>query len=155
SVWDRSSHREIRRWSNRDAKALFLATPGVVFSTDGQWAASGATDGRVVVWEVGKGQEAFTLRGERAIVTSVAFSPDRGRLAAGKSGLVEVWEALPRTVLAIPQPARLPVMSLAFSPDGARLAASTVDGAIRLWDLQAGKKPGCCTRCWDTPTRWR
>jgi WD40 repeat protein len=142
SVWDRSSREEIRRWSNLDAQAPFLATPSVTFSADGEWAASGAMDGRVVVWDVGKGKEAFALRGARAIVTCVAFSPDRRRLAAGKMGVVEVWEAQPAgTVLRIGQPVRLPVMSLAFSPDRARLAASTVDGAIRVWDVRKGEKP--------------
>jgi WD40 repeat protein len=58
-----------------------LTTPGVALSPDGRLLA--ASGDYVMVWDVTTGQELHTLRGHTGLIRSLAFSPDRRRLASG------------------------------------------------------------------------
>jgi WD40 repeat protein len=83
------------------------------------------------------------LRGHRAGVHAVAFSPD-GRLCGSGSedGEVRVWDV----ATGLPHGGRhgltVNVCSLAFSPDGRLLAAGGNDtqrGEVKVWDVASGR----------------
>jgi WD40 repeat protein len=120
---------------------------GVAFSPDGGRVASVGTEGVVKVWYSATGSEILSLKTGRAIkspngpnepVSSVAWSPDGARLAAGtENGTVIIWnsangEALRRLNQ---HHGELLVRDVAFSPDGACLASCGDDGKIKVWTL--------------------
>ncbi|MER7212828.1 hypothetical protein ABT340_37700 [Streptosporangium sp. NPDC000239] len=76
-------------------------------------------------------------------VTTVAFSPDGGLLAAaGADGSVQLWQVAARHLVAtLPAgPARdSDVRTMAFSPDGRLLATAGAGKDVRLWDV-AGRR---------------
>ena len=65
---------------------------GVAFSPDGQYLASGSTDGTVKLWHVESGECTRTMEGHSHEVLSVAFSPDGQYLASGsQDNTVKLW----------------------------------------------------------------
>ena len=123
----------------------------VAFSPDGRILASGGWDDTVRLWDVDRGQEIATLEGHTHPVTTVSFSPD-GRILAsgGQDGKVRLWDVdsgqetatLEATPFQDPYDPEDPwdwVSSVSFSPDGRTLTtAGSVDGTIRLWDVDSG-----------------
>jgi serine/threonine protein kinase len=78
-------------------------------------------------------------KGGRAVVGSVAFSPDGSRLASGSADrTIKIWDtASGREVLTLTGHTH-EVWSVAFSPDGSRLASASRDKTIKIWDLAKG-----------------
>jgi WD40 repeat protein len=75
------------------------------------------------------------------VVTTVAFSPDGTRIAAGSAEkTVWIWDTDGKL---IGQPLQHDdaVTSVAFSPDGTRIATGSADKTVRLWDTD-GKPIG-------------
>jgi WD40 repeat protein len=77
---------------------------------------------------------------ERRDMTSVAYSPDGSKLAAGNlDGSIFLWDAANGKLLKkIKGPEG--VWSISFSPDGQRLAAGGWDDMIRVWSMATGQQ---------------
>ncbi|MGB0383596.1 MAG: CHAT domain-containing protein [Ardenticatenaceae bacterium] len=76
------------------------------------------------------------LRDHKAIVRSVAISPDGKRLASGsQDGIIRLWdlESPSNSHQILKQPKW--VSAVAFTPDGNMLISGSADNTIRLWDL--------------------
>src|SRR5262249_35764402 len=86
-------------------------------------------------------------RGEEAAhgVTSIAFSPDGGLLAAAyECGSVALWDpstGKQRTRLKAGE--GYSVRSVAFAPDGRTLVGGGEDQAVRLWEVASGQEVRC------------
>src|SRR5262249_23739054 len=53
----------------------------------------------IKIWDVGSGEEAFTLRGHTSYVLTVAFSADGTRLASRSGdGTMKIWDTRPWTL---------------------------------------------------------
>ena len=54
---------------------------------------SGSGDNTLKVWDAATGQEQLTLKGQKDLVTSVAFSPDGKRIVSASGRELKVWDA--------------------------------------------------------------
>jgi WD40 repeat protein/tRNA A-37 threonylcarbamoyl transferase component Bud32 len=138
-VWEVPSGRE--RFS-------FRATRAVVFSPDGQRLAA-AWQNVIKLWDVGLGQETFTLRGHADEVRQLAFNA-AGVLASAdgyayKDGVsvLRLWDGRPGAEKYRFKGKKTrwgSIDRVAFSPDGERLAGVSYDRTVHVWDLATGEE---------------
>ncbi len=142
-----SNDKTVKVWDAAASQGTITLKGGgsAVFSPDGRRLAA-AFNQTVKVWDTTTWQEALTLKGHTGGVKSVAFSPDRKRLAsASMDQTVKVWDAATgQETLTREGPTKW-VSSLAFSPDGNRLAfvgdaavGDHRDGIVKVWDAATG-----------------
>jgi len=95
------------------------------------------TGASVRMWDLESGKSTQPVKGLKASVGRMVFSPDGGRLATvGGDKVVRVWDVeTGRELAALPSPDRVAVV--AFSPDGKSLAAGSQDGSVRIWAVPA------------------
>ena len=90
----------------------------VVLSPDGRRILTGSLDKTAKLWDAGKGQEIFLLKGQPQQVTSVGFNLDGRRiLAQDWEGKILAWDAVTGNLLPHP-PAQMPAARQATSRDG-------------------------------------
>jgi WD40 repeat protein len=113
------------------------------FSADGQFLASGGSDGHVHIWRVcgknGLVPQVAVLQGPSISIYCVAWSPDGRFLAAGdsKGGLKLVKrddESMSEALLA---GNKGHLLTLAFHPAGNLLACGSRQGKVTIWDLSS------------------
>lgn len=103
--------------------------------SDATTLASGSFDGTVQIWNAASGERLLQLKERSGSVFSVAWSPDKTKLAMASFRATEVIDALTgeTTRRFVGQSNRI-----AWSPDGKRLAAGRDDGRVRVWDIGTG-----------------
>jgi WD40 repeat protein len=110
----------------------------LVFSNDGQWLATGNTDGTVTLWKAGT--TAFTRQGKdmqfSGELNALTFSPNGQWLVGGDSrGFAFLWDVATQQELSRIRHSD-PVTSVAFSNDGSQLI-TVARKIIRVWDMSA------------------
>ncbi len=68
----------------------------LAFSPDGRTLAWGSRTGKVTIWDVGSGQEMFTLQGHSGTLLHMVFSADGTRLITSGAGQGAVLWCPPR-----------------------------------------------------------
>jgi WD40 repeat protein len=142
-------------------------TVGIAFSPDGKFLVSGGGDidghandrppGVLELREADTGKVIRELKGHKALVAGVAFSPDGKRVVSGSwDGTVKVWEAdTGKEVLTLKGHEGI-VTAVAVSADGQRIVSggggvftkpngNLVDhaaaaGEVKVWDAGTGKE---------------
>jgi len=139
----------IRSWQRSGLPFWALA-----ISPDGQWlATSNSSNGVVEVWRLPSGDLATQLgTATRDAVSSLAFSPDSRRLAAGDASSVSLWQISDKTIVhTLVRGTKqgsfsaggergwrvIGTTAVCFSPDGELLASSS-NRAIQLWQTRSG-----------------
>ena len=107
--------------------AILTDTFGIILSVDynpnGQFIATGTSDGHVRVWHTGDGQLRLICRGHTDWVRSVQFSPDGNMLASGSDDqTIRLWDVRTGQHLQTLWGHAGEVWSVCFSPDGNLLA---------------------------------
>jgi WD40 repeat protein len=118
----------------------------VAFSSDGKWVAAAMPWSQVSLHHALTGEVARQFGAHRAVVASIAFSPDGGRMAtAGWDRLVSIWDLRP-TDGGPPMPHLRGSFyahggtagALAFSNNGQTLATQS-GSEIKVWDIDWGQ----------------
>lgn len=135
----------------------------VAMSKDGRYAACGRSN-QIYVYDLATRQLVTRISdpaeknaaAHRALVQSLAFSPDGTRLASGSFREVKIWRLQPAkpvtpatgsTVVAasadlinkIATAGKVKITSSALSADGKRVVIGCEDGSVRVWDVAALK----------------
>jgi WD40 repeat protein len=115
------------------------AMSSATFSRDGRFLAISSSN-IIQVWDQSASKQIITLRGHRAWVWTVAFSPDSKTLAsASMDSTVKLWDLNSGKERATLEGHTAKVWSVQFSPDGNTLASAGDDKSIRLWTVESGK----------------
>jgi WD40 repeat protein len=98
-------------------------------------------------------QERLTLRGHKAHINGVAFSPDGKTLAsAGRDANIQIWDVATGKNIATLEGHTKAVWRVAFSPDGKTLASiGGLDRTLRVWDLATRKNTSTLDSWADPP----
>lgn len=127
----------------------------VAMTKDGRYAACGRSND-IFIYDLAARRVAAQIPdAHRALVQSLAFSPDGTRLASGSFREVKIWQVQPSKASAAPvasKPAdaalvkkiadssKLAVLASAASADGKTIATACADGSVRLWDAGTAKQ---------------
>ncbi len=118
-----------------------FAVVTVVFSPDGNTAASGCRRGTIKLWDTQTGAELATLRGHNTYFISLAFNPDGTRLAgASWDKTIQLWDTRTGAELQTLRGHTEAVGSVAFSSEGTRIISSSGDKTIKVWDAKTGSE---------------
>jgi WD40 repeat protein/tRNA A-37 threonylcarbamoyl transferase component Bud32 len=116
----------------------------VAFSPDGRRLAMPEPwqgQARIHIWNIQTGREVVCKGDDRAMLTSVAFSPDgRWLIAASLDRLARLWDAGTGEPGVVLQGHEDNVLDARFSPDGRRIVTTSNDGTVRVWEATTGRQ---------------
>ena len=128
----------------RDTWHTFFGGNCLAISPDGRFIATTWQQKEVRVYEANTGYVAFSLKGHRHQVNTLAFSHDGQRLVSSSFDSVRVWSMATGSELATIRGRRQEHVILlpscaTFSPDGKLIAGSMASRYLRIWDASTGK----------------
>jgi WD40 repeat protein len=116
------------------------STDVLALSPNGKVLATGGSRGPISLWDLPSGKELRKLQGSGNFISSLAFSSNGKKLAAGNGHWVQIWDG----------PSGLPavqckghtgkVNSVVFSPDDKTVISGSDDQTVRFWKVATGKE---------------
>jgi len=153
-IWDTESGNVLHHLNVKSevAPGEWASAGDVAFSPDGQKIAVPVTAGSrgnpggllignagtsVRLWDLATGKSTQPVKGLKAKVRRLIFSPDGKSVAmAGSHKFVRVWNLESGAELTSLQCTDR-ITAVAFSPDGKSLAGASSDGSVRIWRVAA------------------
>ncbi len=109
------------------------------FSPNGALLAGSSREGQVRVWSPKSGALLLDLKGYRANLLRLQFTPDsKGLVFAGSGGAIRICDLATGAVRVLEGHTGL-VRGIDLSPDGSLVASVGIDGTARLWDFATGR----------------
>jgi WD40 repeat protein/serine/threonine protein kinase len=148
-IWDLTSGTELVTL-NETGRSAALAV-----SRDGRWVVTGSVGTSAQLWELTRtsnedgylalaGEVRQKLTGHKAVVNTVAFSPDDQLVFTGDgNGVGKLWDASDKSNLRELREFRghtARITACAFLPDGQRLITASADGTVAQWDVATGEE---------------
>jgi tRNA A-37 threonylcarbamoyl transferase component Bud32 len=133
--WDRS----VRLWEadgreRAEFRGFQQGVWALAVSPDGTRLATGDSEGKVRLWDVGRPGKPLAEGRHAKEVSSVAFAPSGKRLVSGSwDRKVTVWDVDGVREVATLAGHADAVWGVAWSPDGLTIASAGLDGQVRLW----------------------
>ncbi|OAX34526.1 WD40 repeat-like protein, partial [Rhizopogon vinicolor AM-OR11-026] len=146
-LWDVETKKVISRWTGHSQ-----SVESVCWSADGEHVVSGGQDGTVRVWDVESSKTILgPIKTGHDRVYAVIYSPDTTKIATAgyNENAIKIWDAntgkLLFTIRCEESTMRGHtdrVRGVAPLPDGRRIITCSLDGSLRLWDLESGTQIG-------------
>jgi len=147
-----SSDKTVRLWQpeNDESKIVFTASSEITalaVSPNGINFAAGTKAGIVSIHYMKSGNKIREIKAHSAGVSSIAYSPDGGRLLTGAGefdGSAKVWDTNTGDLLQTFTGHKRDVRSVVFSSDGTKALTGggtgypSYQGEAKLWDVQTG-----------------
>jgi serine/threonine protein kinase/WD40 repeat protein len=133
-IWNFKQGKEgVRKWTGHHGGISSIA-----ISADGKRAATGSSDGTVILWATdGSVIRSYTMP-DRDKNARVAILPNGNVLAAGNAvGHLILWDANTGALLRQAKGPLVRHFGLAVLPDGQRVLTADQDGAVRIWTPQS------------------
>ncbi|BDA73166.1 WD-40 repeat-containing protein [Calothrix sp. PCC 7716] len=140
-LWNRQG-KLLATWTGHKAPVMYID-----ISPNGKLIASASVDGTIKLWQRDANLQkqaptepqntalVKTINSSKAMVVSVAFSPQGNILASSsQDGTVKLWKLDGAFIKTFKGDGKNP-WRLAFSPDGQRIAVGSGDGTIKVWKL--------------------
>ena len=139
--WELESNSCIFTMQGHSSRVLCLAV-----TVDGNWLLSGGSNGSVLLWDIGTGQQQakgpLSVTAHSGCVSCLAVTPDGSSFVSGSfDRSLKLWhfEALQQPVIQFSGHA-LDVNACVVSSDGSRLYSGSDDNSIRVWDMTTGQQ---------------
>lgn len=111
----------------------------MAFSPDGKLLAYGTIDGKINLFDVQKGAEAFSINTGEDFIICVAFNSDGTLLASGdKQGVIRVYDMGTKELKYRIEAHKKAILDVAFSPDKEILFSGSRDNFIRTFNANTG-----------------
>ncbi|EIN12267.1 WD40 repeat-like protein [Punctularia strigosozonata HHB-11173 SS5] len=139
-VWEVSTGQQIRQFQVPTSGSSRPFSGAI--SPDGKYIALSSSEEIIHIWDISTGERSQEpLKGNTALVASLAFSPDGKRIASGAwDEKILLWDVeTGQTVCEPLEGHTYSVACVAFSPDGASLVSGDDMGVVRIWDCATGQ----------------
>jgi WD40 repeat protein len=119
------------------------ASQFIVWRPDGQQIINFSRYSGIWIWDAVDGRHLAILKDHTGHINAIALSPD-GHLLASAAGewsagegdnVIYLWDMETYENLRSLEGHTDRVMSISWSPDGTQLASGSLDGTIRIWDI--------------------
>ncbi|WP_019508820.1 NB-ARC domain-containing protein [Pleurocapsa sp. PCC 7319] len=119
---------------------IFGGVLSVAYSPDGQYLATGDTNGEIILWEVNQGRLKSRIRADSNWIRSVAFSPNGQFLAStGENQTIKIWSMVDDSCIQMINDVQNQVWVVSFSPDGSTIVSAGEDKTVKIWSVESGQ----------------
>jgi WD40 repeat protein len=149
SIASASEDNTVKIWQIADGRLLRTLKHDnyaydVSYSPDSRYLASVGEDRKLKIWDAHNGKlfKEFTIANNDHWIWRVKFSPDNKYLAINTSDGVELYSTKDFTKVRVFHDNGQKMKTLLqvnFSPDSQTIAAASIDGMVRLWNIEDGK----------------